>query len=379
MLVFVSGSCGVVAVSSGSGRRVGGSAVVSACRARVRSCVGGSWVASRRVRGVLAGVRRVLRGQRLAVLRRSAARLRAVGVRAECGAVGVSVRARARVFGVLRAVARARVSGRWAFSVRARAGFPGVSWGGLVRAVWRGLPPRVRGRVGVASRRGALWAWVCVGVRVAGRLSGAVWLCVRVAGGVWPVVGLPGGGGGGGGRRPSVPSVFSASGAGSALWLSSPEVISAVAEGACPVSLACRVFRWPVRSAVLWSLWGALASPIACKLPRSLLASFVAEALRALGWRFSPSAGFGVGHIARAMMPVLDFLAKRSAGCVMPSLVNSWSVSASWSISAVSDALRSVTRCLAWLSAHSEGRVACPPALRGALASVACSAWTHIG
>lgn len=382
VLVFVCGSCGVVAVSSVSGRRLGGSAVRSACRARVRSWLGGGWVAARSVRGRLASVRAVLRGSRLAVLRRRAARVRAAGFRAECGLPGVVVRASRvvfrRVFG-LRAV---RAGGRFRAVLRLRGGFPGFSFGALVRACWGGLPPRACGRIGVVRRGGACWAWVLAAGGVAGR---GVWLPARLPAGVWPVVAvLPSGpGGGGGGRRPSVPvardSVFTAPGAGSALWLSSPAVVSAVESGACPVSLALRVFRWPVRSAVLWSMWGALCTRAILSVPRSTLSAFIQTGLSALGWRYSPARSeiWRLKGSERGSS-VLAFLRVRSHGALLPSIVQKWCQSASWSVSALRSALSSVTRCLSWLSQHSSGRVSCPPALRGALSACITCALTAL-
>lgn len=384
MVVFVCGSFGVVAVSGRSGRRVGGSALRVACRSRVRVFLGGAWVRPWAVRGSLARVRAVLRGSRFAVLRRRAARLRAAGVRAECVPAGVVVRAARVVVRVLFGLRAVRRGARLRFSVRARVR-GAVSFGALVRSCWRGLPPRACGRVGcVRLSGGGFGAWLCVSVVRGGRVVWAFWAPGRVAAG-WPVVGVVRGGGGGGGRRPAVassPSVFSAFGAGSALWLSSPAVVSAVRSGVCPVSLALRVFRWPVRSAVLWALWAALSSPRCASLgvPRSLLAAFVRACLGALGWRFSAvrSVSWRVRGAFRGSS-VGAFLSSRSCSVALPSSALSWAVSAGFSSSAVVAALRSVVRCLGWLASRSSGAVSCPPALRPALASVAAAALRLLG
>lgn len=349
-VVFVCGSAGVVPVSVRSGRRVSGGALSAVCRFSVVSRVGLLRVPAWRVRRVCRAARAVRAVRRVFVRPVVSPVVRAVSV------------VFARVVG-LRAV---RLGARPRFVVRGLVrGLP------CLRDFWRGLPPRACGRIGVAGGR----AWVCARVVVAGRVWGAVWLRCRVAWAwLWPSVRVGGGGGGGGGRPvpASVPSVFSASGGGSALWLSSPEVARAVAGGACPVSLACSVFRWPVRSAVLWALWPALLRVGVGGLdgvPVGVLAGFVREALRALGWRFSPARG--VPPFSRLFSPVVvDFLRVRCG--VAPSPVASWlSPSVSFSSSGVCSALRSVSRCLAWLSARSGGRVSCPPALRPALASVA--------
>ena len=357
VLVFVCGSCGVVAVSSVSGRRLGGSAVRSACRARVRSCVGGVWLPAWRVRASLASLRGVLRGRRLSAVRRACLRVPG-SLLARVPSPVRSVRfwrvsaASWRVLSVLvslRAVRRGLLPLRFSFR----------RWRGLLplRALaWRGLPPRVAGRVGVARVGSRLLAWVLV--RFGSRR--AFWAVVSVAGGLWPVVFVRRGGGGGSPR----PAVWSASGAGSALWLSSPAVVSAVASGACPLSLALRVFRWPVRSAVLWALASALGSG-AFRVSSSLLASFVSAGLSALGWRFSGGrgvpAGFGRGRA------VSSFLRVRCG--VVPACVSAWAGSASFSVPAVVSALRSLVRCLGWLASRSSGRVSCPPALRPALSA----------
>lgn len=362
-VVFVCGSSGVAVVSSRSGRRLGGSAVVCACRARVRVWLGGAWVRSWRVRGSLARVRAVLRGSRLAAASRV---VRGSGAGAFLARVPVRSFVACARFGVLARLARVRAV---ACGVPPLFRFSRVV-PSLVSLSWSGLPPRVAGRVGCASRGGRLWAWVLCPLFVAGVRSGAVWLVSAVPAGLAPVVlVLRSGGSRSGG------SVWSASGAGSVLWLSSPAVVSAVRSGACPLSLALRVFRWPVRSAVLWSLCGALASLRVsvggwAGVPRGLLASFVRAALRALGWRFSAvrSVPWRVRGAFRGSA-VASFLSVRAVA--WPSLVSAWGGSASWSVSAVVSALRSLVRCLSWLSARSGGRVSCPPALRGVLASVA--------
>lgn len=352
-VVFVCGSCGVVAVSSRSGRRVSGSALRVACRSAVRVFLGGVWVRSWRVRGSLARVRAVLRGSRLA------AASRVVPGRSPfvlCGVVSLralllrlaSCRVCA-VLSVLRAVRCGAVPLRFSFR----------RWRGLVPLrglAWRGLPPRVAGRVGVARVGSRFLAWVLV--RFGSR---AFWAVVPVSGGLWPVVFVRRGGGGCGSPRSAV---WSASGAGSALWLSSPAVVSAVASGACPVSLALSVFRWPVRSAVLWALASALGSR-SFRVSPSLLGAFVSAGLSALGWRFSSGRGVpaGVGR-GRA---VSSFLLRRVAPS--PACVSAWAGSASFSVSAVVSALRSLVRCLGWLASRSAGRVSCPPALRPALAA----------
>ncbi len=387
-MVFVCGSSGLVAVSSRSGRRLSASAV-RAAGLRAVSCVGGVWLPVWRVRGSLASLRAVLRGRRLSALRRLGLRLSALrraGVRAECVRPGVVVRAARvvvrRVFG-LRAVRLGLRPLR--FSLRRRGGFPGVSFGALVRACWRGLPPRACGRAGcVRLPGGGFGAWLCVSVVRGGRVVWAFWAPGRVAAG-WPVVGVGrGGGGGGGGRRPAVvaPSVFSASGGGSVLWCSAPAVVSAVASGVCPLSLALRVFRWPVRSAVLWALWACLSSPrfAALGVPRGLVADLVSACLSSLGWRFSPSRSVrGLCRGAFRGSSVGAFLASRSCSVALPAVPLSWAVSASFSASAVVSALRSVVRCLGWLASRSSGGAFCPPALRGVVASVARAGLFRLG
>lgn len=346
-LVFVCGSCGVVAVSARSGRRLSRSAVAVACRFSVVSRVGALSVPAWRVRRLCRVARAVRRGRR-------------AGLRPS---VPVVVRAVSRVFARVVGLRAVRLGARPRFSLR-----PGLL---SLRAFWCGLPPRACGRVGVVRSGAVCRAWVCVRVVVAGRVWGAVWLRCRVAGGLWPVVRVVGGGGGGGSGRPSV---FSASGAGSVLWLASPAVVSAVAGGACPVSLALSVFRWPVRSAVLWSLWaGLLRSRVGgfSGVPSGVLSSFLREALRALGWRFSASRGVPP-RFSRSCV-VRDFLRLRF-GVAPVSALAFLRPSVSFSSSAVVSGLRSVSRCLAWLSARSAGRVSCPPALRPALASLALEA-----
>lgn len=376
VVVFVCGSSGVVAVSARSGRRVSGSALRVACRSRVRVWLGGAWVRSWRVRGACARVRAVLRGSRLAV----ASRVVRGGSPFVFSVASPRVwRARAVSFRVCSVLFRLRAVRRGLLPLR----FSFRRWRGLLplRALaWGGLPPRVAGRVGVARVGSRFLAWVLV--RFGSRR--AFWAVVPVAGGLWPVVLVRrGGGGGGGGRRPSaVPSVFSASGGGSVLWLSSPAVVSAVASGVCPLSLALRVFRWPVRSAVLWSVWAALSSPrlALAGVPRPLLASVARAALWALGWRFSAVRSVrGLCRGAFRGSSVGAFLAARSCSVALPAVALSWAAAASFSSSALVAALRALVRCLGWLAARSGGRVSCPPALRPALASVARAALRALG
>ncbi len=389
-VVFVCGSFGVVAVSGRSGRRVGGSALRVACRSRVRSSVRGVWLPAWRVRPALVSLRGVLRGRRLSALRRAALRVPG-GLVASVPAwrswsasrVGVASLSVLRVLFGLRAV---RAGAPLRFFVRPRVR-GAVSWRALVVRAFRvsSLPPRACGRVGCVRRGGRLWAWLLWRASVGG-VASALWLPCVVPAGLAPVVAVwrPRGGGGGG-RRPAVASsssVFSAFGAGSALWLSSPAVVSAVRSGVCPVSLALRVFRWPVRSAVLWALWAALSSPRCASLgvPRSLLAAFVRACLGALGWRFSAvrSVSWRVRGAFRGSS-VGAFLSSRSCSVALPSSALSWAVSAGFSSSAVVAALRSVVRCLGWLASRSSGAVSCPPALRPALASVAAAALRLLG
>lgn len=352
-VVFVCGASGVVAVSGRSGRRLSRSAVEVACRFSVVCRVGLLPVPAWRVRRLCRVARAVRLGRR-------------AGVRP---VVPVVVRASSVVFARVVGLRAVRLGARPRFVVRGLVrGLP------CLRDFWRGLPPRACGRIGVVRSGAVCRAWVCVRVVVAGRVWGAVWLRCRVAGGLWPVVRVVGGGGGGGSGRPSV---FVASGAGSALWLSSPEVAAAVRGGACPVSLACQVFRWPVRSAVLWALWASVLRVGVGGwdgVPPSVLADFVREALRALGWRFSASRGVP----PRVFSPVVAEFLRVRAG-LAPSGVLSWlSPSVSFSPSAVCAGFRSVSRCLAWLSARSSGRVSCPPALRPALSALALAALSEL-
>lgn len=372
-LLFVCGSSGVVAVSSRSGRRLSAGAV-RAAGLRAVSRVGGVWLPVWRVRASLASLRGVLRGRRLSVASRA--------WRVSCARFGGSLARSPFV-----AVRPVRGFGRWlslrGLSLCARAGgsllasaFPVravPSWRALVCAGWRWLPPRVAGRVGCVRRGRLLLAWVLCSFG----LALPSWRVVAVPPGLAPVLVL---------RRPSggsgAPSVFSASGGGSVLWCSSPAVVAAVRSGACPLSLALRVFRWPVRSAVLWSLWACLSSPRFASLgvPRGLVADLVRACLASLGWRFSAVRSVrGLCRGAFRGFSVGAFLASRSCSVVLPSVPLSWAVSASFSASAVVSALRSVVRCLGWLGSRSSGGAFCPPALRGVVASVARAGLRALG
>lgn len=165
-----------------------------------------------------------------------------------------------------------------------------------------------------------------------------------------------------------VEGLSGASACGSAAFLVSPSFRSAVAGGACPVSLSLSSFAWPLRSAVLWSLvvvcsrpagFAFLASP-ACVSASRL---FLRRALSALGFSVSGRCWGSPSASERACA----FLARRSVPLPRPFS----SLRGVASSSAVVSALGALSRCLFWLSRRSSAPVFCPGALRPALASLA--------
>ena len=150
---------------------------------------------------------------------------------------------------------------------------------------------------------------------------------------------------------PVAPVLPPASGAGSALFLSSPAFLSAVASGVCPVSVCLSVFRWPVRSAVLLVLLRVCAAPAVLRaVPRSVLVSFCSAGLASLGFRGA--------FLSCPPASVVRFL----GGFSVPPLPRFSGVCRA---SAVSSAFSALSRCLSWL-----GGRGCPPACRGALAGL---------
>lgn len=173
---------------------------------------------------------------------------------------------------------------------------------------------------------------------------------------LWSALGLP-----------PVPGLPGASGSGSAVWLLAPGVLSAVAAGRCPVSLALEAFSaWPLRSAVLWALFVVLRSPAGVAFVRSaacrpVAVAFVRSALSSLG--FSVSGRWFAGRSVAA----LRFLSRRSVALPAPFAA----LSGSGSRAAVVSALSALSRCLRFVALRSSSRVSCPRALRPALASLA--------
>lgn len=180
----------------------------------------------------------------------------------------------------------------------------------------------------------------------------------------------------------SVPrsAVAPASSCGSRLWLSSPAFLAAVRAGACPVSLCLRVFRWPVRSALLGALAVGFLSrrvrEVLCSAAfRPVLVSFVRSALAALGFSVS---GRWLSR-APAAASFLSRVASGSWGCFPPELFRAVRVSGGFSSSALFAAFRALSRCLSWLASRSAVGRGCPPALRGGLAVVAWFALSCVG
>ena len=142
---------------------------------------------------------------------------------------------------------------------------------------------------------------------------------------------------------------LSASVAGSALFLSSPAFLSAVASGVCPVSLCLRVFSWPVRSAVFLALLRVCSAPAVLRsVPRGLLASFCRVALASLGFRGGSVPVFLAGF-ASPVVPVFSGVCSSRSVC---------------------SAFSSLSSCLSWLLSFRGGRRGCPSACRGALAAL---------
>lgn len=163
---------------------------------------------------------------------------------------------------------------------------------------------------------------------------------------------------------PVAPVAPVASACGSVLFLSSSPFLSAVASGSCPVALSLRVFRWPVRSAVLGSLVRVLASPrvrsFVASSPacRAAVSSFVRSAVASLGFSVS-------GRFASCRSAVSSFCLRLARSASVPSFFVS-----GVSSSALVAAFRSLSRCLRWLSRRSPVVASCPPALRPLLASL---------
>lgn len=172
---------------------------------------------------------------------------------------------------------------------------------------------------------------------------------------VWSGVGLPSA------PAPVAPVAPVASACGSALFLSSAPFLSAVASGSCPVALSLRVFRWPLRSAVLGSLVRVLASPrvrsfvVSSPACRSAVSAFVRAAVASLGFSVS-------GRFASRRAAVSSFCLRLARSASVPSFFVS-----GVSSSALVAAFRSLSRCLRWLSSRSPVVASCPPALRGLL------------
>lgn len=149
---------------------------------------------------------------------------------------------------------------------------------------------------------------------------------------------------------------FSASGAGSALFLRSSPFLAAVSRGVCPVSLCLSVFRWPVRSAVLLCLLRVCAAPaVLPSVPRAVLVSFCRAGLASLG--------FSGAFLRVPPAVVLRFLGAFS----LPALPRFSGVCRPRAVSA---AFSSLASSLSWLCSSRGGRRGCPPACRGALAGL---------
>lgn len=241
-----------------------------------------------------------------------------------------------------------------------------VPFSGLVVAAWRAR----RGLVSSVAGRG----WVVLAS--CRRFPSVFGAWVRRVGFVVPA-----------GVRVSGPSVFSASFAGSRLFLGSSAFLSAVGAGACPVSLLSSVFgAWPVRSAVLLGLARVLsvascpcsgsglpsASPVSLggvvsvPLPPAFVAA-VSGCVSALWRLLGFPALWGAGRVGflrgRRLAARLSSL---PASPVPPFAFSPSSVS--WP--AVVSLLSSVSRCSWWLVRRSSAVVPCPPALRPAVVAL---------
>ena len=143
--------------------------------------------------------------------------------------------------------------------------------------------------------------------------------------------------------------VWSASFAGSALFLSSPAFLSFVAGGGCPVSLVLRVFSWPVRSAVFLVLLRVCSCrAVLASVPRGLLVAFARVALASLGFRGGSASSFLGGFSWPRVPSFSGVCSSRSVGSAFSSLCS----------------------CLSWLLSSRGGRRGCPSACRGALAGL---------
>lgn len=378
--VFSVSPCGVCSVvSARSGRRLSGGALSACCAAVVR--------ASRRSSAPL---------RFRAFLARRCSALAVFGSCARCAwasrcpsSVAVAVRPAVSPF-VSWAVSRVRVSRRVSGLVaswRVRGPRPAfvplwcpLSFRFSRVCVVLGRVLRVSWVVGVCvrpSRRGrGLRRWRLAFVRSVRVLRGVGLRC-RVSSAVR-------GGGGGGGSPAPVPAGLSASLCGSVGLFSSPAFVSAVAGGACPVSVASSVFSaWPLRSGVLWALFVALRSPrvrsfVLSSAVRPSVVAFVRAGVASLGfaslgraWSFSavPPSVVGAGPVpGSGAGRALGFVLGRCPSSV-PAPVAACSPVAV-SSSALLRVLVSLRRCLWSLSRRSSGRVFCPGACRPALASV---------
>lgn len=206
--------------------------------------------------------------------------------------------------------------------------------------------------VGVRSRWGSVVARAVRGVLFpSGAPSG-------LSSGLPPVQGLP-----------------PASGSGSLLLFSTPGFRSAVAGGACPVSLALSSFSWPVRSAVLWAVALVLRS-------RALRALFApGGSLRSVGLEFVSSAMVVLGYPASSPAPSPIIARRFLKSCLisgLPDVVSSIVPKGEGrcSSSAVHSALSSLSRCLRWLSSRTSGLPnACMPAIAFLAMSVLSSCY----
>lgn len=168
------------------------------------------------------------------------------------------------------------------------------------------------------------------------------------------------------GVLPPLSPLSPASSGGSLLSLSLPAFRSAVAAGRCPLRLSLGSFSWPLRSAVLWSLFAVLGSGRVAFVVgggafRAPALSFLVAGLRSLGFRsFAPSLVGSVAWRAAA----LRFLVVR-CGVAVPSSVSS--LSGRVSLAGLSAVFPALSSALSVLAVRSSSRVSCPPALRPAL------------
>lgn len=158
----------------------------------------------------------------------------------------------------------------------------------------------------------------------------------------------------------------------SGLLLSNEAFLRSVASGSCPVRLSLSSYRWPVRSAVLGSLFKCFLSHrvravVTGEGFKPVVVRFVKAALRSLGFT-----GFKLSR--QSICNAGLFVSKGFTGCSWPEMKI-----VRVSSHALFVAFVSLSRCLDWLCSPTSGGRGCPSSLRPILCGLVLSLLPIIG